>query len=226
MKLLIFVLIILICSCNRTQLDSDEKLLTLLNQENYEYFSRSKNYRGNNPDDHQDLLKLRRLAEKAIQEINSQKGKETFKEFTEHVRYIMLQYEGISDFPISNRKWRSSRRSQIRVLEHFAINSIIRNRLSFFFTFDTFTIIVVPEKQSVNAGEVYNAQIIIACSDFFNPVKLIIENDTIQCGAGDPGPLFSIKTHTKGLFSQKAALLVKSWGKEEVYPFIINYEVK
>jgi len=225
---LFYFLLLVFFSCDRNKNNQDENILDPLVFKSYEYVNESIAHLDSLSPYKQDIVKLKHLADKAISKRNSQSNNATFEKFAEHVMNIMQEYNGNKNIPISSITSiiENSLYTKIRFLEYIAINSIIRDFHYYYFTFDTFEIIVVPDKPTVEVGETYNAKIYLAFNDSNSPIKLIVENDTIPSCDTWGTPVFSTKPKSKGTFSHEASLIVNDRGEKLTIPFRINYEVK
>lgn len=227
-KRIYLILLVLFISCDKNKNHQDENVLDILVFKSYEYVNQSTAHLDSLSPYRLDIVKLKQLADIAISKSNSQSNNAAFEKFNNHVEYIMHEYNGNENIPISGLTSviENSLHTKIRFLEYIAINSIIRDFHFYYFTFDIYRIIVVPDKPTVSVGETYNAKIYFASNDSNSPIKLIVENDTIESCTSWGTPIFSITPKNKGKFSHEAGLIVNDRGKEVSLYFRINYEVK
>lgn len=211
--------------------DKDEKDKNVLEQlvfNSYEYISQSTAHLHDLSPYKKDIEKLKHLADNAISKSNSETNNAAFEKFAEHVLYIIHEYNVTNNIPISTPPsvTKNSLYKKVRFWEYIAINSIIKDFYYYYLTFNTHSIIVVPDKPNIGVGETFNAKIYLAANDFNSPIKLIVENDTIPSCDSLGTPVFSTKPKKTGKFSHEAGLIVNNRGEKLTLPFRINYEVE
>lgn len=227
-KILYFLLFVFFISCNENKNNQYENVLDILVYKSYEYVNQSIAHIDSLSPYRQDIVKLKQLADIAIFKNNSESNNAAYEEFADHVKKILQDYNENYNLTISclASLIDNSMSSKIRFLEYIAINTIIRDFHFYYFTLDTYNIIIVPDKPTVRVDETYNAKIYLAFNDSNSPIKLIVENDTIESSTSWGTPIFSITPKNKGKYSHEAGLIINDRGKKIIIPFRINYEVE
>lgn len=230
-KIIIFqVLMIILVSCGkRENVHVDILLLNQLLENSYNYFFLSTLGRSDSASYKKDVIKLKALSDQAIHSLNARNFNiDIFNEFYQHATSILQKHEFDGGLDLSSVYISSEKRNlevRIKLLEYIAVNTAIKDFHSSFFLFDVSTIIVVPESQVVQNGEIYRANIYLAVDNSANPIKLIVDNDTIEKRSGG-GMSYEYHTEKVGMHSKEAGLQINHRGEKMVVPFFINFEVR
>lgn len=226
MKIYLAVLLsLLILSCQRKKVDSNDHALDVLVQSSYDYYLKSTHNQNIQKSYIRKVEDLRDYAEKAIDNKNDVKYYNDFERLALEIldKYGSVELSGNNN--LLRNSINSSINTKVKLLEYIVVNTMIRYYHQPIYEMNYFDIIVSPNNPLIGLNESFSSNIYLAFNNTYNRVALVVKGDTIRSGPG-AAITYNYPTEQKGKFSTQAEIVITHRGEKESIPFVINYEVK